>query len=213
MAQLKGYYMSNWNGSIIQYLSLSSFLPSLPPSSDSPADDDMVVLWATITWKRTAYRSRVRRCFHEYHRGHDESSSSWRRDGDVWRWRRFWLSSRRGCGNGGTGWVGACGGRGRAYQHGLSCRRWWAVLVQCLEPVDGQWWVLRPAWWRCCCWCSWCRVPRPGGGCIGKGAPGVPFVHGLEVFLVAVDDQVRPLLLVLQRPVRQDASELQDTVL
>lgn len=51
------------------------------------------------------------------------------------------------------------------------------------------------------------------GAYLGKSIRGVPFVHGLQVLLLAVDHQVRPIVAVLHAAVSEDARELKDAVL
>lgn len=42
---------------------------------------------------------------------------------------------------------------------------------------------------------------------------GAPLIHGLEMLLIAVDDDVRSLLLMFEFIVGEDASELEDAIL
>jgi hypothetical protein len=51
------------------------------------------------------------------------------------------------------------------------------------------------------------------GGYLTEERPGVPFVHCLEMVLVAMDYQVRSLMLILQLSVCQNAGELEYAIL
>ena len=51
------------------------------------------------------------------------------------------------------------------------------------------------------------------GAYLAKSILGVPFIHGLEVLLVAVDHQVRAIVAMLDTVVSEYAGELKDAVL
>lgn len=48
---------------------------------------------------------------------------------------------------------------------------------------------------------------------MGKEVRGIPFVHGLEVLLVTVDDEVRTFMLIFELVVGDDTGKLEDAVL
>ena len=47
---------------------------------------------------------------------------------------------------------------------------------------------------------------------MGERVRGVPFVHLVEVVFIAVNDEVRSFLLVLDFSVSKDAGKLEDTI-